>query len=54
MASKSNLIQLFALQVPTQISLSFDLYSLVVPQDWKKLFDKLQQRKMVEATFHYQ
>ncbi len=44
MASKSNLIQLFALQVPTQISLPFDLYSLVVPQDWKKLFDKLQQR----------
>ncbi|MDJ0616457.1 MAG: DUF3962 domain-containing protein [Calothrix sp. MO_192.B10] len=41
----SNSIQLFALQIPTQISLPFDLYSLVVPQDWKKLFDKLQQRK---------
>ncbi|MBC1238674.1 pPIWI_RE module domain-containing protein [Nostoc sp. 2RC] len=45
MASKSNSIQLFALQVPTQISLPFKLYSLTVPQDWKKLFNRLQERK---------
>jgi pPIWI_RE module N-terminal domain len=45
MASKPNSIQLFALQVPAQISLPFKLYSLSVPQDWKKLFNKLQQRQ---------
>ncbi|GAA6621005.1 pPIWI_RE module domain-containing protein [Scytonema sp. NUACC26] len=45
MASKPNSIQLFALQVPAQISLPFKLYSLIVPQDWKKLLNKLQQRK---------
>lgn len=41
----SNKIQLFALQVPTQISLPFDLYALTVPEDWKKLFSRLQQIK---------
>ena len=42
----SNKIQLFALQVPTQISLPFDLYALTVPEDWKKLFSRLQQIKL--------
>ncbi|MEG3875477.1 pPIWI_RE module domain-containing protein [Microcoleus sp. Z1_B5] len=46
MASKSNPIQLFALQVPTQISLPFDLYALTVPQNWKELFNRLQQIKL--------
>lgn len=42
----SNKIQLFALQVPTQISLPFDLYALSVPEEWKKLFSRLQQIKL--------
>lgn len=46
MASKSSTIQLLALQVPTEISLSFDLYALTVPQDWKELFSHLQKIKM--------
>lgn len=51
MASKSNTkstktIQLFALQVPTQISLPFDLYALSVPDEWKELFNRLQQIKL--------
>jgi pPIWI_RE module N-terminal domain/RNaseH domain of pPIWI_RE len=46
MVSKSNTIQLFALQVPNQISLPFDLYALAVPQHWKELFNRLQQHKL--------
>jgi hypothetical protein len=46
MASKSSTIQLLALQVPTQISLPFDLYALTVPQHWKELFSRLQQIKL--------
>ncbi len=46
MASKSDRIQLFALQVPTQLSLPFDLYALTVPQEWKELFCRLQQHKL--------
>jgi hypothetical protein len=46
MASKSSTIQLLALQVPTQISLPFDLYALTVPQHWKELFNRLQQHKL--------
>ncbi|MBD1944385.1 DUF3962 domain-containing protein [Coleofasciculus sp. FACHB-712] len=41
-----NSIQLFALNVPTQISIPFDLYALEVPEHWKKVFNKLQQRKL--------
>ncbi|HLO51447.1 MAG TPA: DUF3962 domain-containing protein [Kamptonema sp.] len=51
MASKTNTkstktIQLLALQVPTQISLPFDLYALTVPDPWKELFNRLQQHKL--------
>ncbi|MBD2183387.1 DUF3962 domain-containing protein [Planktothrix sp. FACHB-1355] len=46
MASKSSTIQLFALQVPTQISLPFDLYALTLPKHWKELFNRLQQHKL--------
>lgn len=40
-----NFIQLFALKIPTKISLPYDLYSLTVPQHWKELFSRLQQIK---------
>lgn len=40
-----NSIQLFALQIPTKISLPFDLYALPVPKKWKDLFCKLQKYK---------
>lgn len=40
-----NAIQLFALQIPTKISLPFDLYALAVPKDWKDLFCRLQKYK---------
>lgn len=51
MASKSSTkstktIQLLALQVPTQILLPFDLYALSVPDEWKELFNRLQQIKL--------
>ncbi len=41
----SNSIQLFALSVPQNLSLPFKLYALIVPQKWKKIFDKLRQKK---------
>ena len=41
-----NAIQLFALNVPPQISIPFDLYALEVPEHWKKLFSRLQQHKL--------
>lgn len=41
-----NSIQLFALNVPTQISIPFDFYALEVPEHWKKLFSRLQQHKL--------
>lgn len=40
-----NSIQLFALQIPTKISLPFDLYALAVPKNWKDLFSRLQKYK---------
>ncbi|MDZ8036038.1 pPIWI_RE module domain-containing protein [Nostoc sp. DedSLP04] len=40
-----NSIQLFALQIPTKISLTFDLYALAVPKKWKDLFSRLQKYK---------
>lgn len=46
MASKSSTIQLFALQVPTQISSPEKLYALTVPDHWKELFNRLQQHKL--------
>ncbi|MFW6295645.1 MAG: pPIWI_RE module domain-containing protein [Halothece sp.] len=46
MASNKSPIQLFALQVPTQISPSEDLYALTVPDYWKELFNRLQQHKL--------
>lgn len=45
MASKSNSIQLFAVQIPKKIVLPFDLYALTFPKDWKDLFCQLQQHK---------
>lgn len=45
MVSKSKTIQLFALQVPTQIYLPFELSALTVPDKWKQLFKRLQTIK---------
>jgi len=39
-------IQLMALQVPTRLTLPFELYALTVPEHWKKLFNRLQQHKL--------
>ncbi|MGG6270502.1 pPIWI_RE module domain-containing protein [Leptolyngbya sp. AN03gr2] len=41
-----NLIQLFALNVPTRLVIPFDLYAVEVPQQWKELFTRLQQHKL--------
>jgi hypothetical protein len=41
-----NQIQLFALNIPTQLTLPFELYALEVPQHWKELFTRLQQIKL--------
>lgn len=43
---KYNAIQLFALNVPAQLTLPFDLYAVEVPQHWKELFSRLQQYKL--------
>lgn len=56
-----NQIQLFALNIPTQLTLPFELYALEVPQHWKELFTRLQEIKLerkpvlppIECLNHY-
>jgi hypothetical protein len=56
-----NQIQLFALNIPTQLTLPFELYALEVPPHWKELFTRLQEIKLdrkpvlppIECLNHY-